>query len=183
MLNCTGCGLTNVPYETACVSCGAALQDAAAARARRLEWEALPPRLREEQEQAFVRMRASVEEHWRWLRRYRLAHAIIGAGVVNMLMNGSVFFASPWSIPIDLALGASAALVLNRLRGGAWAGAGIFAGASVLSVLLRIPFLSMGEYLAGAWFFTCFGVFLVVIAGYLMGLKLDYDHRDHFVTG
>jgi len=183
MLNCGGCGLTNVPYETKCVSCSAPLQDAAAAGAKRREWDALPPKLREEQEQAFVRMRASVEEHWRWLRRYRLVHAICGAALVNMLMNGSVFFASPWSIPIDLALGAAAALALNRLRGGSWHGAGLFAGASIASVILRIPFLNMGAYLQGYWFFTCFAVFLVVIGGYFMGMKLDYDHRDHFVTG
>lgn len=183
MLNCGGCGLTNVPYEAACVSCKTPLQDAAAADARRREWDALPPRLREEQEQAFVRMRASVEEHRRWLRRYRLVHAICGAALVNLLMNGSVFFASPWSIPIDLALGAAAALMLNRLRGGAWHGAAIFAGAAGASVVLRVPFLDMGAYLLGSWLITCFAVFLVVIGGYLMGMKLDYDHRDHFVTG
>jgi hypothetical protein len=183
MLNCSGCGLTNVPYETACVSCRTPLQDDGTAAARRREWDALSPKLREEQEQAFVKMRASVEEHWRWLRRYRLVHAICGAALVNMLMNGSVFFASLWSIPIDLALGAAAALVLNRLRGGSWNGAGLFAGAAVLSVLLRLPFLDLGEYGKGYWMFTCFAILLVVSGGYLMGLKLDLDHRDHFVTG
>ena len=183
MLNCSGCGLTNVPYETACVSCRAPLQDADTAAAKRAEWDALSPRLREEQEQAFVKMRESIEEHWRWLRRYRLVHAVCGAALVNLLMNGSVFFASPWSIPIDLALGAAAALALNRLRGGAWHGAGLFAGAAVASVILRIPFLNTGVYLQGYWFATCFALFFVVIGGYVMGLKLDGDHRDHFVTG
>jgi hypothetical protein len=183
MLNCTNCGLTNVPYETACVSCRAPLQDAGAADAKRREWDALPPGLREEQEQAFVKMRASLEEHWRWLRRYRLVHAICGAALVNMLMNGSVLFASPWSIPVDLALGAAAALVLNRLRGGAWQGAGLFAGAAVASVVLRAPLLNRSAYLEGPWLFTCFALLLVVIGGYFMGMKLEYDHGDHFVTG
>ena len=183
MLNCGGCGLTNVPYETTCVSCRTPLQEQAAADAKRREWDALPPRIREEQEQAFVRMRESVEEHGRWLRRNRLSHAVIGAAIVNMLMNGSVLFASPWSIPIDLALGAGAALFLNRLRGGMWNGAGLFAGAAVVSVVLRAPFLDMGVYLTGFWLITCFAVLLVVIAGYLMGMKLEQVHHDHFVTG
>jgi hypothetical protein len=183
MLNCSGCGLTNVPYEAFCVSCRRPLQEQAAADAKRREWDALPPKLREEQEQAFVKMRASVEEHWRWLRRYRATHAIIGAAIVNILMNGSVLFASPWSIPVDLALGAAAGLLLNRLRGGAWLGAGIFAGAAVLSVLLRMPFLDRAGYLMGAWLVTCFALLLVVIGGYLMGMKLEGDHHDHFVTG
>jgi len=183
MLNCSSCGLTNPPYEASCVSCRTPLQDQAAADAKRREWDALSPKLRDEQEQAFVKMRESVEEHWRWLRRHRLTHAIIGAGIVNMLMNGAVFFASLWSIPIDLALGAAAALGLNRLRGGSWHGAGLFAGAAVLSVILRAPFLNMGEYLKGYWLITCFAATIVVLGGYLMGMKLDFDHRDHFVTG
>lgn len=183
MLNCSGCGLTNVPYETACVSCRTPLQDEDAAAARRREWDALSPRLREEQEQAFVKMRASVEEHWRWLRRYRLVHAICGAALVNMPMNGSVFFASLWSIPVDLALGAGAALLLNRLRGGAWYGAGLFAAAAVASVVLRIPFLHLSGDQQAGWLLTCLAISFVVIGGYFMGMKLDYDHRDHFVTG
>ncbi|MBI3856197.1 MAG: hypothetical protein HY293_10960 [Planctomycetes bacterium] len=182
MLNCQGCGVSNPPYEAACVLCAKPLQDAATAEAKRREWDALPPRLREEQERAFVRMRESVEEHGRWLRRHRLVHAIIGAGLVNMLMNGSVFFASPWSIPVDLALGAASALLLNRLRGGAWNGAGIFAGAAVASMILRAPFLNLGVYLMGYWFLTSFAAFLLVISGYVMGIKLEFDTADRAVT-
>ena len=183
MLNCSDCGLTNAPYESACVSCRKPLQDQTAADAKRREWDALPPGLREEQEQAFVRMRASVEEHWRWLRRYRLTHAIIGGVVVSLVMNGSTFFASPWSIAVDLAIGAAAGVFLNRLRGGAWIGLGLFIGGAVASVVLRLPFLNRDAYLQGSWFFTCFGVLAAAVSGYFMGMKLDYDHRDHFVTG
>jgi len=183
MLNCGGCGLTNAPYEAACTSCRTPLQDQAAADAKRREWDALPPKLREEQEQAFVRMRASVEEHWKWLRRYRVTHAIIGALLVSLVMNGSAFFASPWSILVDFAIGAGAALLLNRFRGGSWIGFGLFVGAAVASVLLRAPFLDMSVYLQGFWFFTCFAVLGLAVSGYFMGMKLDYDHRDHFVTG
>ena len=35
----------------------------------------------------------------------------------------------------------------------------------------------------GAWLVTCFALLLVVIGGYLMGMKLEGDHHDHFVTG
>lgn len=184
MLNCEGCGLTNAPYEAACVLCARPLQDDEAAAARRREWDALSPKLREEQELEFRKMRERVEEHWRWLRQNRLTHAIIGAALVNMLMNGSVFFSSLWSIPVDLVLGAGAGLLLNRLRGGTYVGAGLFAGAALLSILLRAPFMARNwSYAAGGWLFTCFAVAAVVMGGYLMGMKLDFDHRDHAVTG
>jgi hypothetical protein len=183
MLNCPHCGLTNRPYDSDCTLCRKPIQDVDAADARRREWDALPAALREEQEKAFDRMRAGTEGHRLWLKRHRLTHSIIGAALVNMLMNGSVFFASPWSIPVDLAIGAAAAFQLNRMRGGSWAGAGLFVAAALLSVLLRAPFLNMELYLNGYWFFTCFAVFLLSIAGYFMGMKLDYEHLDHSVTG
>jgi hypothetical protein len=183
MLNCPYCGLSNRPYESRCTLCRKPIQDAADADAKRREWDALPAGLREEQERAFDRMRAGTEGHRLWLKRHRITHSIIGAALVNILMNGSVFFASPWSIPIDLAIGAVAALQLNRMRGGSWAGAGLFVAAAVHSVILRVPFLNMEVYLQGYWFFTCFAVFLLAIAGYFMGMKLDGEHLDHSVTG
>jgi hypothetical protein len=95
----------------------------------------------------------------------------------------AVYFASPWSLPIDLALGAAAASALNRMRGGSWIGFGLFVGAAVLSVILRAPFINMEAYLTGFWFFTCFAVMAVAGSGYVMGMKLDREHHEHFVTG
>jgi len=108
---------------------------------------------------------------------------VIGAMILNIFMNGSIFFAAKMGIPIALGLGAAAALWLNRIRGGMWAGAGAFGAAGVLTVILWIPFLNMEVYLMGYWFYTCFGLFLVVIAGYIMGMKLEFEHHDHAVTG
>jgi hypothetical protein len=183
MLNCRRCGLTNRPYETACAHCRTPLQDRDAAEAKRREWGALPAKLREEQEQAFDRMRAGTESHLRWLQSHRLAHAILGALLVCFPMNLAAFFASAWSLPIDLAIGAAAAVSLNLLRGGSWHGLGLFTGAAILSVVLRLPFLNVAAYLDGYWFFTCFALLPVCVGGYLMGMKLDYEHRDHAVTG
>jgi hypothetical protein len=182
MLNCPFCGLTNRPYETQCVTCGKAIQEPAAAEAKRREWDALPSKLREEQERAFDRMQAGTEGHRLWLRRHRVGHAILGGVLVSLPMNGSVFFASPWSIPIDLAIGAVAALLLNRMRGGCWNGTGLFVGAAVLSIVLRAPFLNMEGYLRGGWLLTCFALFFLAVSGYIMGLTMDYTHRDHWVT-
>jgi hypothetical protein len=182
MLNCPGCGLTNRPYETDCALCELPLQDAAGAAAKRKEWDALPATIREEQEKAFDRMRSGTLEHREWLKNHRVAHAILGGLLVSFPMNGSVFFASLWSLPIDLAVGAAAGLLLNRLKGGSWHGIGIFVGAAVVSVILRAPFLNMTEYLKGYWFFTCFAVMMVSGGGYMMGMKLDYEHRDHSMT-
>ena len=183
MLNCPTCGLTNRPYEVACAECAAPLQELAAAEGRRREWDALPARLREEQERAYDQMREGTERHLQWLRRNRAAHAALGGLLVSVCMNLSVGFASIPSLPIDLVLGAAAALYLNRLRGGAWHGLGLFVGAAVLSVILRLPFLNVTEYLKGFWFLTCFAVLAVAGGGYFMGMKLDFEHRDHFVTG
>jgi len=49
--------MTNRPYDAVCGLCGKPVQDQAAADAKRREWDALPPLLREEQEQAFDRMK------------------------------------------------------------------------------------------------------------------------------
>jgi len=79
MLNCPKCGLTNRPYEVACAECAAPLQELAAAEGRRREWDALPARLREEQERAYDQMREGTERHLQWLRRNRAAHAVLGS--------------------------------------------------------------------------------------------------------
>jgi hypothetical protein len=159
------------------------LQDREAADAKRREWDALSPKLRQEQEREFDRMKQSTEEHLRWLRSNRLAHAILGGLLVMLPMNLSVGFASIPSLPVDAILGAAGGLYLNRLRGGAWHGFGLFVGTAVLSMILRLPFLNVAEYLKGYWFFTCFAMLSVSGGGYLMGMKLEYEHRDHFVTG
>ncbi len=183
MLNCARCGLTNRPYEVSCSHCRTPLQEKDAADAKRREWDALPAKLRDEQEQAFDRMRAGTEAHLRWLRSHRRSHAILGALLVCLPMNLAVFFASYWSLPIDLLLGAAAAFALNRLGGGPWHGFGLFIGAAVLSVLLRLPLINVEAYLRGFWFFTCFAVLAVTAGGYLMGMKLDAEHQDHAVAG
>src|SRR5207253_203037 len=108
---------------------------------------------------------------------------VLGALLVALPMNLSVFFASLWSLPIDAGLGAAAGLWLNGRRGGPWEGLGFFTAAAVLSVILRLPFINVAAYLSGFWFFTCFAVMAVSGGGYAMGMKLDYEHRDHFVTG
>jgi len=174
--------MTNRPYETSCALCDYPLQDAAAATAKRKEWDALPATIREEQEKAFDRMRLGTTEHRNWLKSHRVVHAILGGLLLSLPMNFSVFFASLWSIPIDLAVGAAAGLLLNRQRGGSWQGLGVFVLAAVVSVILRAPFINMSEYLKGYWFFTCFAVMIVSAGGYMMGMKLDYEHRDHSMT-
>jgi hypothetical protein len=183
MLNCQRCGLTNRPYDVACSHCRSPLQDRESAEAKRREWDALPGKLRQEQEQAFDRMRAGTEAHLRWLRSHRVAHAALGGLLVCVPMNLSVFFASYWSLPIDLLVGAAAAIALNRLGGGAWHGLGLFSGAAVLSVFLRLPLINVHAYLEGYWFFTCFAVLAVAGGGYAMGLKLDLEHHEHAVAG
>jgi hypothetical protein len=97
-------------------------------------------------------------------------------------MSGSVFFALTVPIFIDLAIGAAAGLLLNRLKGGSWHGMGVFVGAAVAAVIGKLPFMNVEAYLNGVWFFTCFGVFMLAGFGYLMGLKMDFDHTDHNVT-
>lgn len=140
------------------------------------------PALRAEQEKAFDRMRESVESHLRWLRSHRVVHALIGAVAVCLFMDGSVFFQLAWPILIDLLIGAGAGFLLNLLKGGTWRGAGVFVVAAVLTVILKIPFMNTGVFLEAIWLVSCFGVIFATGAGYLMGLKLDFDHHDHSVT-
>jgi hypothetical protein len=181
MLNCGGCGLTNRPYDIRCSHCQAPLQDPQTAAAKEREWNALSPKLREELERNFDRMRQGTVEHVEWLRRHRLLHAGLAALLINLTMNGSTFFAAPWTIPVDLALGAAAGLTLNRWHGGAWRGAGVFFGAGLASMGIKLPMLGSGG-LGFAWFLACFALFFLALAGFLIGLKLDFEHADRSVT-
>lgn len=181
MLNCQGCGLTNRPYDASCTHCNRLLQDAETAGAKLKEWEALSPKLREEMERTFDRMREGTLDHLGWLQRHRLRHAVLGAIVVNVVVNGGTFFQGHWTIPVDSALGAGAALLLNRWRGGAWHGAGLFLGAGVAALFCKLPFVD-GDFLIGGWLLSCFAFFLLAIAGYFLGLKLDFEHADRSVT-
>lgn len=182
MLNCPGCGVTNRPYDTDCILCKRPIQESAAAEAKRREWDALPPAIRAEQEKAFERMRESMVRHREWLKGHRVTHAVVGAVLVCLFMNGGFFFALAWPILIDLALGAAAGRLLNFLKGGSWSGFGVFAATGVVSLLFKLPFLNVENYLRGYWLYTCFALFVLAGAGYLMGLKLDFDHTDHSVT-
>lgn len=181
MLNCHSCGLTNRPYDARCSHCERPLQDPADAAARRKEWDALTPALREELERNFDRMREGTLDHLDWLNRHRITHAVIGAMLVNFTMNGSTFFQAPWSIPVDLSLGAAAGLALNRRHGGAWQGAGIFLGAGLASLLIKTPMLGRDWMTFGGWLLACFALLILVIFGYFLGLKLDFDHADRSV--
>jgi hypothetical protein len=181
MLNCHDCGLTNKPYDTHCAICGNLLQDQAAADTKRKEWDALGPKMRDEQEAVFDKMRASRLEHREWLQTHRLIHAVAGALILNFVMACCTFFQAKGCIFFDLGLGAAAGLLLNRFHGGAWHGAAVFFGAGVASILLKIPFLG-SSLEVGLWLVAVVGLFFLTCIGYYMGLKLDLDHADRSVT-
>lgn len=178
-MNCPSCGLANRPFEADCAHCRLALQDEDAAAAKRREWDALSPRMREEQERHFAGLRARFDEHAHWLKRHRLLHGILGGLAVGFFMNAGIFFATFWTIPIDLAIGAAAGVLLNRLGGGAYRGLAIFGGAAAASLLFFPVFLNMEVFLKGFWLFTSFAVTAVAGCGYALGLKLDFDHVEH----
>ena len=182
MLNCPRCGVTNRPYDTDCVLCHRPVQDKAAAEARRREWDALPPELRAQQEQAFNRMREAVEAHLAWLRHHRKTHAVLGGSLFSFFFDFGFFFNRPWMLLPDLAVGAAAALVLNHLKGGSWQGAGVFMAAAIVALVLRLPVIDVESWLSGPWLMACFGFTVIVGVGYLMGTYLDFDHHDHNVV-
>jgi hypothetical protein len=181
MLNCRSCGLTNRPYATACAHCLEPIQDEAAAEPKRREFDTLPPTLREEQELHYDRMAEHHGEHRSWLQRNRIAQAVCGALILDLSMNVTTFLAAPWCIPIDLALGAVAALLLNRLRGGAYTGLGIFLAACLVSWIFR-PMLTHANAEI-PWILPAVGVAMAGGGGYFMGHALDASHVEHSVIG
>jgi hypothetical protein len=181
MLNCHSCGLTNRPYATACTHCERPLQDAEAAAEKQREWDALTPALREELEKNFDRMREGTLDHLQWLRRHRLTHAATGAILVSLTVNGATLFQGHWSMPVDTALGAGAGLLLNRWHGGAWHGAGLFMAAGIAALVCKLPFLGRVNIAEGGWFVACFVFFILACLGYVLGLKLDFEHADRSV--
>lgn len=178
-MNCRSCGLENRPCDADCAHCSRPLQDRDAAAARRREWDALSPKLRDEQERHYEGLRARFDEHVQWLRRHRLLHGAVGGLAVCFFMNAGIFFATFWTVPVDFAIGVAAGILLNRVRGGAYRGLAIFLGAAVASMAALPVFLDLGAFLHGAWLFTTFSVMVVSGCGYGMGLKLDFDHVEH----
>jgi hypothetical protein len=179
MLICHRCGLTNLPYNVACPVCGRPLQDEAAAAAKRGEWDALPKDLREEQESVFERMRDGHQQHHQWLQKNRWTQTVLGALLVNMILGGSTLFCVPWSIPVDLIIGGAAGWALNVMRGGAYRGLGLFTAAAFLSTIIRFALANLTR--------TDFGVGVVMlpfaflgmlVAGYLVGMKMDASHGE-----
>ncbi len=181
MLNCRDCGLTNRPYATACAHCRRPLQDDAAADVKQREFDALPPKLREEQELHYDRMAEHHGEHRNWLQRNRIAQGVSGAVLLDLTMNVTTFFAAPWSVPIDLALGAAAALLLNRLRGGAYIGLGLFLAACIASWIFRLMLMRANAEIP--WIVPAAGVAMAGGGGYFMGRALDTSHVEHSVIG
>jgi hypothetical protein len=177
-MNCSSCGLENRPIEATCAHCGLEIQEADAARAKRREWEALPPQLREEQEKHFAALRERFDDHLRWLRRHRWLHAIVAGLVVSIFMNAAVLFEAPQTLPIDFALGAAAGFLLNRWRGGAYRGMWLFAGAGAVSVVALSPFINMKAFWEGWFLISALVLGFVAAAGYYLGLKMEIDHVE-----
>jgi hypothetical protein len=181
--HCRFCGLTNRPYAEACAHCARTLQAPGAAEAKRREWDALPAPLRAEYERAFDVARERFDDHVRWLRRHRWVHATLGGVLVVLPTNAALFFPTFWTIPIGFALGALAGLALNRVRGGAYRGLGLFGAAGALAVVLFLPFVEVQEYLKGWWLMHALVLAGVGGAGYYLGLKLEFEHVERVMLG
>jgi hypothetical protein len=181
MLNCRHCGLTNRPYAVACDHCLRPLQDEAAADVKEREFDALPPKLREEQELHYDRMAEHHGEHRTWLQRNRVAQGVCGALILNLSMNVTSFFVAPWCVPIDLALGAAAALLLNRLRGGAFIGLSLFFAACIVSWIFRWRLMPLHAELP--WILPVMGVTAAASCGYFMGRTLETTHVERSIIG
>jgi hypothetical protein len=181
MLNCRHCGLTNRPYAVACDHCLQPLQDEAAADVKQREFDALPAKLREEQELHYDRLKEHHGEHRNWLQRNRIAQGVCGALILDLSMNVTTFFAAPWCVPIDLVLGATAALLLNRLRGGAYIGLGLFLAACVVSWVFRMMLMRANAEIPGL--LPALGVTMAGGGGYFMGRMLEMTHVERGVIG
>lgn len=180
-MDCPRCGLENHPCAAACADCALPLQDAATAAAKRTEWEARPAALRAEAEERLLRVRRVHDEYLAWLRGRRRKDAILGAVVVAFVMFLGLRIESPLPVPLWLAIGAGAGILLNRWRGGTYAGAGIFAAAWLASVIAGIPFCD-AEILwrRGFWLMAAIMAMPLLCFGYLLGSKLDDEHFANF---
>lgn len=177
-MDCPQCATPHLAHESVCVRCGGAL-DAAADKLR--EWKSLPAEARAEFERGVRENRGRLEEHLAWLRRARKRHAI-GCGLAfTLLHNLALGFPSAWTLPLDFAIGAGAAVWLNAIRGGAWRGLGIFLLASALTVPALAPFVNMDAYLGGWWLLTALVGWICGALGYYWGLRWDFDRRERMV--
>ncbi len=168
----------NMPYDVACRHCHREVQTAEQAAARKVEFDALPERLRDEYEEKYQSLDALHQEHRNWWKSSRRGAMLSGGCLTTFAM---LFIAPSYSgIVLDFIIGALATRWLFNIKGGAYKGLGIF-----FLVFLVCNVINRGEGFAtrgdmggaamGVLAF-CFGFLLLMTLGYFLGFKLDDEH-------
>jgi hypothetical protein len=176
MLACPRCGLANAPVAETC-HCGRRLQSPEEAGARRAAWDALDPAHRAALEADFAQDGRRYGDYLESLRKHRFLHAVVG----TLLIGLSSLAVGTAACLLGPLLGAGAALLLNRFRGGLLAGVALFTAIPVLQLVLThgSRVIPTGDD-AEAWALLhglATTMFCGVIGGYL-GMRLDWRHFE-----
>jgi hypothetical protein len=184
MNDCPKCGLTNRPTAERCARCERPLMGRETAVRRKEEWDKLPAPLQDEYAAQFDRYLSWHDEHRQWLRSHRILHAILGAlvcGVANTVATQSCVGTGVGAI-----VGAAAAVLLNRWKGGSFLGLATFlvagfVGGAIAGVFAFIQDLEGGG--GGAIIFFAGAICAQSGFGYLLGMKFDFQHFERSVHG
>ncbi len=191
-MSCPGCGLAGLPFDASCSYCGRALRTPEEALARRREWDRLTDASKDAFQADAVRDRERFDRWLAWLRAARRRHAIAGAlllalpvAVVTTMIAQGTRLGSLAALSGDALLGAGAALLLNRLRGGEYRGMLLFTAAYGLSTLGKIALgwlltpAQAGGYASGfVALLIISGGLLMMVLGYAFGLQLTLERSD-----
>jgi hypothetical protein len=188
-MNCARCGLTNPPYLEACDFCSRFLQTPEQSREKRIYWEGLPETARQEFDGKYRKDRERFERWKEKLHRDRFKHAAVAAAFYTV--SSQVFH---WSIAAggcgafllallgDLAGGAAAGHLVNRLRGGEYRGTAAFGALYVVATSAKMAtgaitsiFGGLGLAGAGVGLFVIAGLLASLVMGYLFGMHLTLE--------
>jgi hypothetical protein len=178
-MDCRSCGLSNPPYASDCDYCSQTIQPEIQAEQRRREWETLGESAKQEFREIYRRDRERYEAWVEKLRRDRKKHALIGAVAYGLGTNLLLLLAYDVDglglallLLADAGVGGAAGSWINRGGGGEYRGLGLFGGAYLASIPLKMLIGVLPHPLAGG--FAGAGIGLAIAVGILQSLLIGY---------
>jgi hypothetical protein len=164
------------------------VQSPEAAAARKREWDALTPKMRDEMQDDYQNQLERRERWVEWLQENRWRHAACGGALYGLpaafifgMIGGFPLWALPLVCLVDIAAGCGLGFALNRLQGGPYRGMGLFAAGFILETIFRVGCAScpVGIVVGMVGSLMLISGFLISLCtGYALGLQLTLDRSD-----
>lgn len=184
-MDCSRCGLSNLPYFADCSFCDHPLRNPSEAQARKQEWDALTQGQRDEFSRTYVQDRERFDQWREKLRTDFYKHLAMGAvlfGASTTLFLVWCYSGNPFLVTLlvvgDLIWGAGIGWLINHLRGGEYRAMVAFGLSFILTNSLKLA-LGCLVLSLGAAFMLLFGLLWMLPLGYLFGIHLTLQRSLH----